>query len=329
MLKATNLQKKFINKSRKGLLAKKNISHKIAVEDFSITVSPGEIVGLLGLNGAGKTTTIKMLSTLLTPTKGEITINGFNPVTDPLKVKSIINMIAGGERMLYYRLTGYQNLEYFGNLYGLKGDELRNRINILLKKVELNDVKDMVVEKYSKGMKQRLSIARGLINDPKYLFLDEPTLGLDVKVAKKLRNYIQELALEEKKGIILTSHYISEIEELCDRVYIMEKGKILLEDTIENIIYNYADGIKIEIIINNLSSTLHSKLERLAQKYQGSLEITDSEGDLNTKKLLFVSKVDISADIIQSIFDSGEKIKTINVERPNLEEVISNLEGVK
>ncbi|MEM5597276.1 ABC transporter ATP-binding protein [Niallia circulans] len=152
-------------------------------------------------------------------------------------------MIAGGERMLYWRLTGSENLRYFGKLYQLSGLELEKRIAYLLDQVGLKEAKDIPVELYSKGMKQRLQIARGLINDPKYLFLDEPTLGLDAPVAKQLRGLVKNLAKQEDKGILLTSHYLEEVEELCDRIYIIEKGSIILDGTPEKIISSVVKAI--------------------------------------------------------------------------------------
>jgi ABC-2 type transport system ATP-binding protein len=138
-------------------------------------------------------------------------------------------MIAGGERMIYWRLTAKENLEYFGRLYNIPKGLLRERMEQLLGYVGLQEKEDTPVEQYSKGMKQRLQIARGLINDPKYIFMDEPTLGLDAPIARELRAFTRKLAKEQQKGILLTSHYIHEIEELCDYVYIIDKGKKLME----------------------------------------------------------------------------------------------------
>ncbi|MCK9905902.1 ABC transporter ATP-binding protein, partial [Frankia sp. Cpl3] len=170
----------------------------------SFQMAPGKIVGLLGINGAGKTTTIKMCTTLLEPTSGSITVDGLDVVKQDRQIKAIVNMIAGGERMLYWRLTGRENLVYFGSLYGLSGSSLHARISQLLKQVGLEEAADTPVERYSKGMKQRLQIARGLINDPKYIFLDEPTLGLDAPIARHLRQYVKELAQQQGKSILLT-----------------------------------------------------------------------------------------------------------------------------
>lgn len=209
----------------KKLLKNKKIKKEV-IKGINIQVPKGKIVGLLGTNGAGKTTTIRMLSTLLTPTSGSITIDGVDIISDEKSSKEKINVISGGERNIYWRLTGRENLEYFGSLYGIEKKKLDNRIKECLTIVKLLDVADVPVEKYSKGMKQRLQIAKGLINNPDYILLDEPTLGLDIVIAKELRHYILRLAKELNKGILLTTHYLKEVEELCDYIYLLDNGII-------------------------------------------------------------------------------------------------------
>ena len=202
-------------------------------------IGKGEIVGLLGVNGAGKTTTIKMLTAMIAPSEGEIFIDGIDAVKDPMSAKQRVNIITGGERNIYWRLTAKENLQYFGRLYGIKEKKLDDRINEVLKVVDLINEKDVPVERFSKGMKQRLQIARGLTNDPDYLFLDEPTLGLDVIIAKEVRKYIKKLAIENGKGILLTTHYISEAEQLCDYIYIINQGNIVASGDMVNLRKRY------------------------------------------------------------------------------------------
>lgn len=197
-----------------------------AVNDISFSVKEGEIFGLLGPNGAGKTTTIKILTTLLAPSKGEAKIFGYNCFGQEKFIRPNINFIFGGERGLYWRLSAYENLMYFGDLYKVSEKILKNRIEMLLDLVGLKGREEEKVEGFSKGMKQRLQIARGLINDPKILFLDEPTLGLDPVGAKDLRNIILNLK-KHGKTILLTTHYMQEAEELCDRIALINHGKII------------------------------------------------------------------------------------------------------
>ncbi|MGN1168416.1 MAG: ABC transporter ATP-binding protein [Lachnospiraceae bacterium] len=234
-IEAKHLVKDYVLKEKAGFLKPKKTKVIHAVKDISIEIPKGRIVGVLGINGAGKTTTIRMLASLIIPTQGSVTMNGVDAIQNHLWVKERINLISGGERNLYWRLTAKENLEYFGSLYGLSGDVLRDRIKELLKLVELEEAADIPVERYSKGMKQRLQIARGLINNPEYIFLDEPTLGLDIMIAKEIRGLISELATQKNKGILLTTHYISEAEELCDYIYVLDKGEVIAEGTKEEL----------------------------------------------------------------------------------------------
>lgn len=176
MIRVENLSKNFVVKVKgRSLLREKRTVR--AVKNVTMEIEKGQIVGLLGVNGAGKTTTIKMLSTLLEPTEGTYEFDGIDAVSHPMEVKRKINMIAGGERMLYWRLTARENLWYYGQIYGVEPKVLRRRMEELLALSGLSGHADVPVETFSKGMKQRLQIARGLINDPAYLFLDEPTKG--------------------------------------------------------------------------------------------------------------------------------------------------------
>lgn len=222
-----------IYKTSKGWVNRKCNSIK-AVDDLSFSVKKGEIFGLLGQNGAGKTTVIKMLITLLAPTSGKCKVLGFNTYGEEKKIRNQINFIFGGELGVYPRLSARDNLKYFSNLYLLPSENRMKRIDELLQLVELNDAADQLVETYSKGMIQRLQIARGLINNPEIVFMDEPTIGLDPIGARMLRNIIRRLH-NDGKTVLLTTHYMYEADELCDRIAIMKKGKIVALDTPYNL----------------------------------------------------------------------------------------------
>lgn len=228
---ASHLCKTYYLKESAGLFRPRRKKAIPAVRDISLEIPKGKITGVLGINGAGKTTTIRMLASILSPTSGSLTMDGVDAIQNHLWVKERINVISGGERNLYWRLTARENLRYFGSLYGISGPRLKERMERLLKLVGLEEAADIPVERYSKGMKQRLQIARGLINDPEYIFLDEPTLGLDIMIAKEIRSLISDLARKEGKGILLTTHYIREAEELCDYIYILEKGEMIAQGT--------------------------------------------------------------------------------------------------
>jgi ABC-2 type transport system ATP-binding protein len=201
-----------------------------AVRGVSFAIEKGELFGLLGPNGAGKTTTIKMLITLLIPTSGTATVLGYDVVKDPREVRKRIGYVFGGERGVYERLSGYDNLRYFAELYGVPGREQKPRIEELLELVGLKGREHERAEGYSRGMKQRLHIARGLLHDPEVVFLDEPTIGLDPVGARELRATIASLT-EAGKTILLTTHYMFEADALCDRIAVITQGKIVAEGT--------------------------------------------------------------------------------------------------
>jgi ABC-2 type transport system ATP-binding protein len=222
-----------IYKTSSGLLRKKK-KETVAVDHISFSVDRGELFGLLGPNGAGKTTTIKMLTTLLLPTAGTAKVLGYDVDRQAFEVRRRIGLILGGERGLYYRITGRQNLRYFADLYGVPGHEREKKIREVLDIVGLTDRADERVEDYSRGMKQKLHIAKGIIHDPELIFMDEPTIGLDPQASRDTRKMIKEL-ISQGKTIMLTTHYMYEADELCDRVGVITKGKIVALDTPEGL----------------------------------------------------------------------------------------------
>ncbi len=216
-------------KSYVGVI-KRTAREVVAVNDISFSIQDGELFGLLGPNGAGKTTTVKMLTTLLIPTAGTATIRGFDVVKRAEEVRKRIGFIFGGERGLYWRLSGIDNLRYFASLYGVDPDVSKKRIPYLLDLVGLKDRGDEKVGGYSRGMKQRLHVARTLLHDPEVLFLDEPTIGLDPVGAREFRQVILDLQ-SQKKTILLTTHYMFEADALCDRIAVINHGRIVALDT--------------------------------------------------------------------------------------------------
>ncbi len=196
-----------------------------AVDGISFSVAPGEVFGLLGHNGAGKTTTLRMLTGRTLPTSGTASIGGFDVASQLSHVKPLINVVFEDQNV-YERLTGYDNLRLFADLY----DAPRDRIDRLLSRVGLTDAAKRKVKTYSSGMKQRLMIARALINEPRVLMLDEPTKGLDPSSAREMRDIVRELAASEV-SVLLCTHYMEEADELCDRVAFMSQGRIVALDT--------------------------------------------------------------------------------------------------
>ena len=202
----------------------------VALDDVSLTIPAGEIHGLLGPNGAGKTTLVKILSTVLLPTSGSARVLGHDVVEETRAVRPLIGIVFGGERGLYWRLTGRQNLEYWGALYRLSARETKAHAQRLIERVGLAERADERVETYSRGMKQRLHLARGLVGDATVLFLDEPTTGMDPLAAREFRTLIAELR-GEGRTILLATHDMVEAETVCDRVTLIDRGKLVATES--------------------------------------------------------------------------------------------------
>jgi len=217
-----------------------------AVRGVSFAVEEGELFGLLGPNGAGKTTTIKMLITLLIPTSGSARVLGFDVVEDAQKVRESIGYVFGGDRGLYERLSGLDNLRYFAELYGVPARDQKARIGHLLELVGLTGREKERVEGYSRGMRQRLHIARGLIHDPPVVFLDEPTIGVDPVGARELRALMSSL-VDAGKTVLLTTHYMFEADSLCDRIAVIARGEIIGEGTPKDLKSRVSDRSVLEI----------------------------------------------------------------------------------
>jgi ABC-2 type transport system ATP-binding protein len=232
-------------KTTTGVLRRKALEIE-AVRGIDFQVPAGELFGLLGPNGAGKTTTIKMLITLLIPTAGSARVLGLDVVKDARDVRKRIGYVFGGERGVYERLSGYDNLRYFAELYGVPPSEQRRRIDYLLELVGLKGREHERAEGYSRGMKQRLHVARGLLHDPEVVFLDEPTIGLDPVGAREVRATIASLT-DAGKTVLLTTHYMFEADALCDRIAVISQGEIVAEGTPTELKRGVAEGTVVEV----------------------------------------------------------------------------------
>jgi ABC-2 type transport system ATP-binding protein len=233
-----------------------------AVKGVTFEIEKGELFGLLGPNGAGKTTTIKMLITLLIPTSGSARVLGYDVVKDAREVRKRIGYVFGGERGVYERLSGYDNLRYFAELYGVPPKIQKQRIDELLELVGLKGREHERTEGYSRGMKQRLHVARGLLHDPEVLFLDEPTIGLDPVGARELRSTIGSL-IEAGKTILLTTHYMFEADALCNRIAVISQGKIVAEGTPGQLKSRVESGSVTEVEVYGVPEETVERLRRL------------------------------------------------------------------
>lgn len=207
-----------------------------AVESVTFEIESGEIFGLLGPNGAGKTTLIKMLCTLIVPTRGEAYVNGWDVTKNGEAVRRSIGLVSGEERSFYWRLTGRQNLNFFGALHNLKSDEVQKRIESLVELLEMQEYIDTRFDEYSTGMKQHLAVARSLLSDAKVLFMDEPTKSLDHSSAEKLRRFIKERIVgREKKTVVFTTHILKEAADFADRLALLDRGAVKAIGTISEL----------------------------------------------------------------------------------------------
>ncbi len=301
-----------------GVIRRK-VKEVIAVDDVSFEVRPGELFGLLGPNGAGKTTTTKMLTTLLIPTGGTARILGCDVVKQAEALRSRIGFIFGGERGLYWRLSAIDNLRYFASLYHVAPEESKKRIPYLLELVGLADRGNEKVEGYSRGMKQRLHIARTLLHNPEVLFLDEPTIGLDPVGARELRQIIRDLQAEHKT-ILLTTHYMFEADALCQRIGVINHGRIIALDTPEGLKNVVRDLSVIELEVFGIAPSMVEQLRK--QPYIETVSVEDHDQKQN---LLVHSPRGSEAvsDVLNCL--NGLKIGRVVVREPTLEDAYVRL----
>ncbi|QAT60863.1 ATP-binding cassette domain-containing protein [Acidilutibacter cellobiosedens] len=327
-IEVINLKKNFVVKKKKGFFAKiKNREKKIftAVDGINFNVNKGEIFGFLGPNGAGKTTTIKMISTLLRPTSGTVMVNGIDAVKNPIDVLKNLGTVLAGERSVYWKLTGRENLLYFAAMNGITGQVAKDKTDYLLKRFSLYKRADETVEKYSTGMKQRIALAKALISEPEIIILDEPTSGLDPQSARNLREVILEIK-KEGRTILLTTHYMEEADLLSDRIAIIDHGKIIALNTPQNLkeglnktntvtveLNNWDEGIAHKVKEIPFVKSVNSKFNDNAREYEVKIHITNGSNTVS--------------NIISTITASNIKISNFRSEEPTLEDVFINLTG--
>ena len=318
IIEVKNLNKKFVIKEKeKGIKGsvKSIINPKYksinAVDNISFSVEKGEILAFIGPNGAGKSTTIKMLTGILYPTSGEIVVNGIEPSKNRKKLAYKIGTVFGQKEQLWTHLTPYDNLKFFGAIYDIPNNEIEDRIEELKNTFELEEFINTPVRNLSLGQRIRCEIVAALIHKPEILFLDEPTIGLDPVVKENIRKLIKKMNKELGTTIFLTSHDVGDIEKLCKRVIIVNKGKIIMDNTMNNLKYHYLNKKIIEVKLK----------EKVNLQNEEGITILKDKG--NNLKVEIDSKKKGIADVIKLL--DTDKIIDINISNTPLEDIITSI----
>jgi len=291
----------------------------LAVDHVSLEIERGELFGLLGQNGAGKTTLIKMLCTALLPSSGSATIAGYDVIRQARQVRERIGLVSGEERSFYWRLTGRQNLEFFAALNHVPAATARERITTLLERVGLAEHADRPFRTYSSGMRQKLGIARGLLNNPQVLFMDEPTRSLDPISAQAMRSFVAEYIIGELGcTVILATHSMAEAEDLCDRLAFIRTGQVVAEGTIAQLRQQLHYGIRCELHLRHMPPELPDTLRRRA----GISEISVTHQEIGPRLDLTISEEGpVLAALLRDIVESGADIYHFQTRQISLEEI--------
>jgi ABC-2 type transport system ATP-binding protein len=293
-----------------------NPSYKTALENVSFSVERGEIFGLLGPNGAGKTTLIKIILGLIAPTNGSIRMLGCEIPKERSNIIDKINIVFSRSGC-YWNLTGRDHLEFYGKIYRVK--DLDEKIKNLVDLFELNERIDMSTDKYSTGEVMRLNLARSLLNDPELIILDEPTIGLDPLIALKIRDFFLKLNEEKKTTILLTTHYMEEADKLCDRIAIVDEGKLVAMDTPENLKTKLNKEKVCEFGVSNLTGDLLKEI----QKRFGRCSYYEDQSELR----VIVDKFEDVSEIIDFLRKNKVKVSSVHTEKPTLEDVFLFITG--
>ncbi len=297
----------------------------IALDEVDLEIKRGELFGLLGPNGAGKTTVIRILCTLLSPTSGEAYIEGIDVIKNYKKARPLINMVSGGETCGYGILTAAENLRLFTELYGIPWKVAKPRVEHLLKVVGLDKYKGVRVNKLSTGMRQRVNFARGFTTEPKALFLDEPTVGLDVHSAREIRNFVKSWLRERPDHtLLLTTHYMAEADELCDRIAIIDRGRIQACDSPSALKRLVQQETALELNVTGAEQPPESwnRLNGVVK-----LAATPQPVDKTLSMRALLKDADASAHFINKITSDGRRLISMKTLEPTLEDVFLKLTG--
>lgn len=291
----------------------------LAVDQVSLAIMPGELFGLLGQNGAGKTTLIRMLCTALLPSEGSAAVCGYDVVRQARHVRERIGLVNSEERSFYWRLTGRQNLEFFAALYHVPHNEAAARANALIKQVGLEEAADRPFRTYSSGMRQKLGIARGLLNHPQVLFMDEPTRSLDPISAQSMRRFIADYIIGELGcTVILATHSMVEAEELCSRIALVKSGRVVAQGSLAQLRQSLNYGVRCVIRLRRMPPDLPATLGRLPDVLDVAAERAESEQRL---AVTLREEGAVLAALLREIVESGAEIYHFETHEISLEEI--------
>jgi len=338
-IQTIDLTKRFAKKKHRGVFGflrrnQSNNKHNdvtVALDKVNIKIHSGELFGLLGPNGSGKTTTIKCLSTILIPDEGTAIVNGFDIQKETSMVRASLGMVVGGERTLYWKLTARDNLMYFASLYKMHRRHAKKRIKELLETMQLSDRADERLEDYSTGMRQKVAIARALLHDPPILLLDEPTLGLDPNFARQIRSQIKELSEKQGKTVLLTTHYMDEADQLCDRVAFINNGKIVAVDTPNRLKAMVKEKELVEVTVYHPPADIEKHIRSLLPDAEVIKLIPGDEDEGNPSRIKIIGGTaeEHVGTIIDALRQKNIRIGSLNVGVPTLEDVFIKLTGTK
>ena len=308
-----------------NIIEVKNISKKfddkIVLDNISFTVEAGDIFGLIGPNGAGKSTLINIMTGLLDPNDGYITIGGFDVKKNSIKAKEFLGLVPQ-ELALMESVSAYDNLDFFGSLYGLKGKLLKERINHALEITGLAEKRKDKVKKFSGGMKRRLNLAAAIMHEPKILILDEPTVGIDPQSRNHIFEFIKGVNKEKDTTIIYTSHYMEEVEYLCNNIFIIDEGKEIAYGSKKTVKSMISNNNKVSLRIENIDKDLINNIKLI----NGIIDVDANHDEIN----LLVEGDNFKLEPLLKVLENNNStIKSINVDEPNLEEVFLALTGKK
>ena len=297
----------------------KSFKGKKVVEDVDIYMDEGESIGLLGPNGAGKSTTISMISSLLKPTSGDVKLNGKSTIKNPAEIRRILGVVPQ-EIALYEELSAHENLKFFGEIYGVKRNVLEQRIQNVLDMVGLKKRQKELVKTFSGGMKRRVNIAAALLHNPEILILDEPTVGIDPQSRNHILETVKKLNRENGTTVLYTSHYMEEVEQLCERVYIMDHGRVVAAGSKEELLSILSSEDTIQI---NLSDTN----DEVVEKIKSIKNIRRVDETKNGIRIISKKGSNILSDLVHAVESEGIHLTNFQMETPSLEDVFLHLTG--